>query len=427
MSTPATILAIDPQAVSPVRKFLESPDRIVVLVSNVPMAVHAASTMMLAVVLADLSLPQHDLERICKIARTTSPQVRVLLACAHVQEPMARRLLEQLEMPGSIVYKPWNGISLRKTASVLVDAWRKATVNGGVGSFAAVGGVGEHAHGPDPNLYELREVLGSGGTGTVFLARDRFLDMDVAIKVINPKLVADEDTLRAFKNEARITMQLSHRFILRLYTFSAYNGCSYIVMENVRGRSLRDLVIEYGCFSPATVCRILMQLASAFEYAHSHNVIHQDIKPENIYVSEAGELKIIDWGSATLNSAATDAQGYIVGTPAYMSPEQLRGEVVGPATDQFALGILTYLLLTGYFPYPPDTTPEALLQGVAPTFEALPPELAAVLSRATAAEPSDRYPGVTAFMKDVLAVFGADWMLASLYNPIVLEKGQLAE
>lgn len=438
MSSPVTILLYDTQAVSPMRKYLEGPDRIVVSVSSVSMAVHAASTMVLAMLVLDYSVPKDDLQKICQIARIASPAVRLMLSAAKVQEPMVRKTIELLGLPGLFVAKPWVPIHVRKQANELLDAWRRdSSSSAGVeptspkklqametrrlDAEASGGGL----RGPDPNLYELQDVLGTGGTGTVFKARDRFLDMEVAIKLINPELIKGEDVLRSFKDEARITMLLSHRFILRLYSFNVYNGCYYVVMEMVNGRSLRSLLGEYGSFSAMMVCRVLVQCASALEYAHSHNIIHKDIKPENIFLTDAGELKIIDWGSATLNNAASEGGAYIIGTPEYMSPAQKRGDIVGPGADQYALGILTYLMLTGYFPYPPGMTAEQLLTDIRPSFTALQPELASVLARATAPTEDEQYPTITEFVRAFLHVLDADWIFTSAYDPISVEAGQV--
>lgn len=439
MSSPATILLYDTQAVSPMRKCLEGSDRIVIHVSNSAMAVHAASTMVLALLVLDYSIPKEDLQKICQIARVASPAIRLMMTAAKVQEPMVRKTMDLLGLPGCFASKPLVPINIRKQTNELLEAWRRdSSTSAGVKretpkqlQAMATRRLDEESapssglRGPDPNLYELQDVLGSGGTGTVFKARDRFLDMEVAIKLINPELIKGEDVLRAFKDEARITMQLSHRFILRLYSFNVYNGCYYVVMEQVNGRSLRSLLGEYGSFSAMMVCRVLVQCASALEYAHSHNIIHKDIKPENIFLTDAGELKIIDWGSATLNNAASEEGGYIIGTPEYMSPAQKRGDIVGPGADQYALGILTYLMLTGYFPYPPGTTAEQLLGDIRPSFTALQPDLAAVLARATAPTEDEQYPTITEFVRAFLHVLDADWVFNAASEPISVEAGQV--
>ena len=281
--------------------------------------------------------------------------------------------------------------------------------------------------GPDPDHYEILGLAGKGGTGTVYRARDRFLGIEVAVKVINPDLLADPDVLASFKDEARITMQLSQRNILRLFSFQKHGESHYIGMELVRGTSLRDAILSNGALAPVTVCQILVQCAEALEYAHSHNVVHKDIKPENIFLTESGELKIVDFGSAVLNDARAQASGDIVGTPEYMAPEQLRGDIVGPTADIYALGVMTYLMLVGCFPFPPNTTVDDLLAGMRPDFSALTPELGAVLARATAYESSFRYESASAFAADVVRVCGCEQAVLDRWAPIQIYPAQMPE
>ena len=456
MSAPATILVLDAQAASPARKFLESPERIVVLVPTAALARHALSTMVVAACVLDLTAPQADFRQLVSIARLTSPGARILFTGPAVMAPRARQLLERTQAKGAFIPRPWNGIALRKAvADAVLDSFRdnaSGAVDAPTAASGASGGAprirvrvgadgrpvavapppqaaeaAQGIQGPDPNNYEVLDVLGRGGTGTVFRARDRFLDIDVAIKVINRNLLLKPDVLVAFKDEARITMQLSHRNILRLYSFRVYNGCFYIVMELVQGRSLRSLILENGSLSTETTCRILHQCAAALEYAHAHNVIHKDVKPENVHITDAGELKVIDFGSAVLNDARAAEEGVIVGTPEYMSPEQLRGELVGPAADEYALAVMAYLMLVGCFPYPADTTAEKLLAGVRPDFSALPEPLARVMERATAFDAADRYPTVSEFVSEVLRVCGCEAIEAHPYAPIVVEPGPRGE
>lgn len=279
--------------------------------------------------------------------------------------------------------------------------------------------------GPDPAHYELLEEIGSGGTGIVYHARDRFLDFDVAIKVVNPDLVSDPSVMAAFKDEARITMQLSHPNILRLYSFQSYRDCPYIVMELVRGESLHSAIARLGALRVRSVCRIVLQCAKALGYAHAHNVVHKDVKPENVFVAETGELKIVDFGSAVLNGALADVSGDIVGTPQFMAPEQLLGGFVGPQADIYALAIAAHLALTGAYPYPAGTTTDDFLSGnIRPDFGYLPEVLRPVFAKATAFQPYDRYDSAEVFAADFICKCGCPDVLDTPDEAIVVEQAE---
>lgn len=464
MSGPSTVLVLDTQSPSPAHKYLDAPDRLVVVTDSPGLARHALSTMVVSVFVCDLSAAGEDFKSLATIAQVSSPNIRILFTGAKLAETKARQLLQASGAQGGFFPRPWNGIALRKAVADETRAGERAAETGapppapaadGAGTVrpAAVSGtIGKRVirigagqtlgrptptigrglarpaaaapkaqgpQGPDPNLYEIVELLGRGGTGTVFHARDKFLGIDVAIKVVNHELVEKPGVLESFKDEARITMQLSHRCILRLYGFHVYNGCYYIVMEQVRGRPLRDIILDGGALSTETTCRILQQVGSALDYAHAHNVVHKDVKPENVYLTEAGELKVIDFGSAVLRDASQE-EGYVVGTPEYMPPEQLRGEVVGPSADVYALSIMTYLMLMGCYPFPAGTTVDDLLQGVRPDFSALPDPLRGVLAKGAAYEVSFRYQGVAEFVRDVVAACGCTEVCRDVFAPVLV-------
>ena len=473
MSDPSTVLVLDTQSPSPAHKYLDAPDRLVVVTDSPGLARHALSTMVVDVFVCDLSA-QADFKSLATIAQVSSPNVRFLFTGAKLAETKAQQILQAAQAQGGFFPRPWNGIALRKAVADETLAGRRAAASGGAlpppadagpapaGGSASirlsagpgtkriiriggtmrtpvpgkpgparivVGGAKAAAEppkargpqGPDPNLYEIVELLGRGGTGTVFHARDRFLGVDVALKVVNRELVEKPGVLESFKDEARITMQLSHRCILRLYGYQVYNGCHYIVMEQVRGRPLRDIILDVGALSTVTTCRILQQVGSALEYAHAHNVVHKDVKPENVYVTEAGELKVIDFGSAVLRNASQE-DGYIVGTPEFMPPEQLRGEVVGPPADIYALTIMAYLMFMGCYPFPAGTTVDDLLQGVRPDFSALPEGLARVLSKGAAYEVSFRYQNVAEFVRDVVDACGCTEVCRDVFAPVAIQS-----
>lgn len=429
MSKPTTILVLDSQPISGIKKIVESSKRLVVVTSDPELARHALTTMIVGVWVCDVLTPGVDLKSLIAIAENTSPGINILFIGTKPAALKANMFLTTGHGVGFMA-RPFSPSDLKKRVSECAVAYQNNPVKRGkTGLITESNGkrvlyvsnkLESHetsASGPDPEHYTLTELLGIGGTGTVFLARDKFLEIEVAIKVISPDVIADPDVLKSFKDEARIAMQLSHRNIVRIYNFTSYNDCYYIVMEYVRGQTLRDVIIDNESLSIVTVCRILLSCADALEYAHGHNVTHNDIKPENIFITEGGDVKIIDFGTATLKNRMKELT-HIVGTPEYISPEQLRCEIAGPPTDIYALGIITYLMLMGRFPFPIDTTVEDLLGGVRPDFTSLPESLADVLGRATAYEPSFRYQSVTEFARELVRICGCEELCADINSPI---------
>ncbi len=416
MASPVTILVSDSQPLTNARQLLAAPDRIIVVTHDVMLARHALSTMLVAVWVCDLTLPGMDLQSALAIAKCANPALRVVFTGPPM---MLRRVSGVVSKNAWAVFvpRPWKVVEFKKavsdqvrefihtSAAYLRDSVKRAVPGRSDGVAQPQAGAESSVLGPDPKRYSLIRLIGEGGTGKVFLARDMFLEMDVAIKVVNPELLADSEVLASFKDEARITMQLSHTGILRFYNFNTYHGCYYMVMEVVTGRTLRDVIASEGAFSPEDTVRILYGCADPIDYAHSHNVIHNDLKPENIIITETGGVKIIDFGTATLRNRVHELKN-IVGTPEYMSPEQLRGGLVGPQGDVYAMGVITYMMLTACFPFPPGTTVDDFFAGIRPDFQGVPREAADVLEKATAVDPQDRYESVLAFTEAIAAVYG---------------------
>ena len=434
-SGPSTVVLLCPNALQSPRKLLEAPDRIVVETRDPAMARHALTTMAVALFVCDCGQDGANLAALAGAGLEANPGMRILFFGGRASEAAARRTLADVGAEGGFFPKPFNALAVRKLASQKLEAAlaagagaaRPAGASGGAlaPDPAVAGEIG--AEGPDPERFEILGVAGKGGTGTVYRARSKFLGVEVALKIIDKALLADPDVLAAFKDEARITMRLSHPNILRLYSFQSYRGCPYIVMELVRGTPLRDAILGNGALSTLTACQVLAQCASALGYAHMNNVVHKDVKPENIFIDETGALKIIDFGAAVLNDARAQTSGDIVGTPEYMCPEQLRGDPVGPGADIYALGVMTYLMLVGCFPFPPDTTVDRLLAGLRPDFSALSPELAAVLDRATAYDPAFRYASVSEFAQDAIRACHCESVMFNPFAPIEIIPAQLPD
>ncbi len=199
--------------------------------------------------------------------------------------------------------------------------------------------------------YDIRGELGRGGMATVYLAHDLALDRKVAIKVMSPAL-AMGDGIERFKREARTAASLSHPNIIPVFGVYHTEELLYFVMKYVEGRPLDGIIRELGALPIPMVQAILGQVASAFGYAHRHGVIHRDIKPANILIDDEGWAVVTDFGIAKVaDSKGLTMTGLSVGTPTYMSPEQVAGDGVTPASDQYALGILAYEMLTGKPPF----------------------------------------------------------------------------
>ncbi len=251
--------------------------------------------------------------------------------------------------------------------------------------------------------YELQEVLGEGQAGIVYKAQDTLLNMPVAIKVLSPSLSRKEFWEQSLKDEARIAMQLSHRHIVRLHNLQRSGDRMFLVMEHVEGHSFREVIVEYGAFPIDGLPPIAQVFGDAISYAHRHGVIHGDLKPENILLTGDGVLKIIDFGIASLTNAK-HSTGLIAGTPAYMSPEQKRGELLDTRTDIYSLGIIIYELLTSRNPFPEDMSTDEVLNSMPGPLVGLPHPVTVVLEKAIAADRDDRWRSAGEFTDALVAV-----------------------
>jgi len=260
--------------------------------------------------------------------------------------------------------------------------------------------------------FEIVEVIGSGGMGTVYRAHDRELGEEIAIKVIRPQLLAADDTLRErFKSEIRLARRISHENVVRTHDLGEWGGVSFVTMEHVQGITLRELIDTRGRVGVSATLAVARQLASALDAAHAHGVLHRDIKPANLLLDGAGVLKVMDFGIATLaeRSSAITQVGLVLGTPDYMPPEQLLAETVDARGDLYATGVVLYECLTGRLPYvarSPIALIAKLLHEEPPPPLALntevPPALSALVIRLLAKTPDDR-PGSAAELGELLS------------------------
>jgi serine/threonine protein kinase len=250
--------------------------------------------------------------------------------------------------------------------------------------------------------YEILAELGRGAMGTVYRARDPKIDRIVALKTISVlgASAADEKSYRErFFREAQAAGKLAHPGLVTIYDVGEEDGTPYIVMEHVAGRNLEAMLRESkGRLPVATTLDLVRQVADALDYAHARGIIHRDIKPANIIVTDEGQAKITDFGIAKLALTEYTVPGQVLGTPSYMSPEQLTGSAITGASDLFSLAVILYSMLAGDKPFSADTVTALTFQVVykqaAPVTE-LNPELSSdfdyVVNRGLAKESKQRY------------------------------------
>jgi Tfp pilus assembly protein PilF/predicted Ser/Thr protein kinase len=206
------------------------------------------------------------------------------------------------------------------------------------------------------NRYEIIAILGEGGMGAVYKARDRELDRMVALKVIRPELAGRPEILQRFKQELILARKVTHRNVIRIFDLGDADGIKFITMEFIEGRDLKSLLTEKGKLPPDQAVEIVQQVCLALEAAHGEGVVHRDLKPQNIMLDKQGRVSVMDFGIArSLELGGMTQTGALIGTPEYMSPEQVRGEPVDARSDLFTLGVIFQEILTGQLPFRAET------------------------------------------------------------------------
>jgi tetratricopeptide (TPR) repeat protein/predicted Ser/Thr protein kinase len=273
--------------------------------------------------------------------------------------------------------------------------------------------------------YEIIKLLGQGGMGAVYKAKDRELDRFVALKVIRPELAGHPSILQRFKQELLLARKITHRNIIRIYDLGVADGLRFITMEFVEGQDLSNLLDGGHKYTPEETVKILRQVCAALEAAHSEGVVHRDLKPQNIMIGEGGRVCVMDFGLArSMEAGGLTQAGAVMGTPAYMSPEQAKGMPADERSDLFSLGIIAYLMLTGEIPFKADSALASMLlrtQGPpTPSVQlnpAIPQPLSDIVQKSLAVDPKDRYQSATEFAKDLY-----DWQEGTLAKAIVTPR-----
>ena len=201
--------------------------------------------------------------------------------------------------------------------------------------------------------YELADVLGAGAMARVWRATDLVLGREVAVKVLDPALARDPEYVARFAREARNAAMLpTHPGIVTIFDSGAADGAAYLVMELVTGRTLAEVLARQGALDPAEACRIAAAVCQALSVAHQAGLVHRDVKPGNIMLTDAGGVKVVDFGIARAQSGeALTRAGAVLGSPSYMAPEQITGAAVDARTDLYALGVVLFQMLTGTPPF----------------------------------------------------------------------------
>ena len=254
--------------------------------------------------------------------------------------------------------------------------------------------------------YRVGALLGAGGMGEVWAARDLLLDRPVAVKVLGAALAGDGRAAERLRREARAAARLDHPNIARMLDLGEHDGRPYLVMELLEGESLAARIDRAGPIPPAQAARVVAAVADALQAAHSAGVVHRDVKPGNVYLTFGGEVKVLDFGIASAAGEADLTTGDLLGTAAYLAPERALGRPATPAADLYSLGVVLYELLAGRRPFQGGfdielatahvTARPVPLALVAPS---TPPSLVAACEHALAKDPAARPPSAAAFAR----------------------------
>jgi serine/threonine protein kinase/tetratricopeptide (TPR) repeat protein len=259
--------------------------------------------------------------------------------------------------------------------------------------------------------YEIVQLLGEGGMGAVYKAMDREVERMVALKIIRPELAVREEILARFKQELILARRITHKNVIRIFDLGEAEGLKFITMEFIEGKDLSSLIKEKGRLSFEECADILAQTCTALDAAHAEGVVHRDLKPQNIMVDKNGRVIVMDFGIArTVEQGGLTHTGALIGTPDYMSPEQVMGEKVDVRSDLFTLGIIFYQLLVGHLPYRADTVQGAMYKRtreVSPAPQSVDANVPLLLSDITTKclqlDPQQRYQTALEIRQDIEA------------------------
>lgn len=279
------------------------------------------------------------------------------------------------------------------------------------------------------NRYELVEFIGNGGMALVYRAIDHRTGHSVAVKILRPEFNQDAEFLGRFEREATTASRMSHHNIVNLLDVGQDGEYRYLVMEFVRGKTLKDVIQDRGALAPEVAGQIAIRILSALQHAHKNGIIHRDIKPQNILVHSDGHIKVADFGIARVAGSSTISRSdSVMGSVHYFSPEQARGEEVTFASDLYSVGVVLYEMLTGQPPFDGDTPVAIALQHIngkaRPMHEinpAVPPAMERVVEKAMEKRPEKRYQSALEMAQDLQRALQdpqGDWLEKNTEQPI---------
>lgn len=257
--------------------------------------------------------------------------------------------------------------------------------------------------------YKVVKVLGEGGMAIVYLAEDIITNKEVAVKIIKEETMKNPVNLTRFEREARAAASLNHQNIVRVINLGTFDGRPYMVNEYIKGKTLRDTLNVRGKFSFLEACDIMYQLCSAVLFAHQHGVIHRDIKPQNVFITVDGTVKLGDFGIATFqNGAHVTRSEVVVGSVHYLAPEISQGNPATPQSDIYAIGITFFELITGRVPFDDESALTVALKHIKEKFPSVrkfnpktPIVIEKIIQKACSKSPLDRYRTVFDMRKDI--------------------------
>ena len=262
--------------------------------------------------------------------------------------------------------------------------------------------------------YKIISELGKGGMSDVYEARDVIFRREVALKIIKYENAKRIDNLIRFQNEARFSAAFNHPNIVKIYDYGEYNNLPYIVTEYVKGQTLRDVLDYKRCFSLNESCSIMLQLCDALIEVHSKNIVHRDIKPQNVYYASDGEIKLGDFGISVLLGSGMNVNENkkVMGTAQYLAPELVYGEKATFQSDIYAMGITFFELLTGRVPFDGKNPHDVAVMQVEKEVPSpltinpdLPKEVEYIIFKAVNKNLDERYKRVNEMKKDILSLY----------------------